>query len=127
MPQISDISLADSASTAQSFAVVLKDGLTAKWAFNNGSPLSMRPTISMKMRPENASSGIARKTAITAVLPYSETVDSVSVTKYATARLEFNTPESATALVVADLLSFAKEALDEAIVAATITDGTFPH
>jgi len=127
MPSITDITLVDKASNAQPFAVVLKDGLEAKWSFNNGSSLSLRPFATLRMRPENKSKNLDRKTTIQIVHPYTETVDSVVVTKYASARLELTTPESASTTVIGDLHAYAKAILADALVTSTIEDAQFPY
>lgn len=127
MSQIADITLADSVPTVRTFEVAVKDGLEAKWIYNNGSSLSLRPFASIKMRLEDSNKNIARKSTIQVVVPYSETVDSVDVTRYATARIEFITPESASATNIADLFAFSKEALTETLVSDMVTDSKFPY
>lgn len=128
MSQITDITLNDGLATpvARTFTAVLKDGLNCKWIYNNGSPIALRPTIAMKMRLEDSKNKIARKTTVVVAVPYTETVDSVEVTKYVSARLEITTPDSAAATDVADCLAFAQGSLLETLVSDTIEDGSFP-
>lgn len=123
--QIANISLNNSAAVAKSFIPTIKNGLLAVYMSREGARPALFPNLTIGLR--QSKQGVSRKVTVKVTLPYDVTVGSTVTTESVTAFVDIVIPDSAIALNVDDLLSYASDALRDAQVKDTCVNGAFPY
>jgi hypothetical protein len=125
MAEITALTLTDSIPTARTFDVAHKSGFKARWIYDDGSVMALRPFSTMEMRP--ATNTVSRKTTQSITLPYEVTVNAVTVTKYASVHINAIIPSDCPTLVADNLIAYANDMSGLTSFADAATDEVFPY
>lgn len=125
MAEIANIALNDSVPASRTFEPSGKDGYLAFWQEETPASASLYPKLSVSMRAPRANQ--PRKVTVKVTVPQEVTVNSVTTIEAASAFMDFVISENVSATTIADLLSYASEVIENAIISDTISNGKFPY
>lgn len=126
MSQIAALALKDSGSVERTFDVQVKDGLTAEYVYQDGSPLASTPKVTASIR--RSAPGVSRKVNIKVVTPFIITnPDGSTTTKFASMHMTSIVPDDTPVATIDNLVAFAADSFTESQLTDIVKLGAFPY